>query len=436
MKPTNVYNLGSEGVNVDTDDVHLRDGELRSAQNLQIDPAGGLGGVRRRDGMANLNASALAGSVTGVIALPLPDRSQLARYFYAPIDGESSNRWRKSSDGTTWANAPSEGEIPQAATDLSIVTYGITDGVKRALRWQGFNNKLYYPGSDYSSLTTAPTIHVWDGTTDYELVTCPKNPYTTNGNTAGILSIVPYSPTELLVSTYDQTDVPHGRVLMLSITTGRIITIGPETDLPGWTQNLVVWNGRVWGGFSAGNSAVSATVRWARPEDVTWTTDVTLGASLYNVVDLVVFLGNLYIGTETQSSVSAVIQKRTPEGTWSTVLTGKPDFNPNYFGPFITDQAGTTLFAFDNSVDNVTVFKRIIKTTDGSTWALEYDVHTNVGASYNQAGMPVRDPNTGDIYWPVESASASGKILKRTNAGVWSIVDTAALRGPIGVIKF
>jgi hypothetical protein len=436
MKPINVYNLGEEGVNVDVGDVHLRDGELRSAQNVQIDPAGGLGGVRRRDGMDPLNGTPLAGSVTGVIALPLPDRSQLTRYFYAPIDGSSSNHFRKSSDGTTWANS-TEGEVPAERADFGSFGTGAQELYSGALRWQGFKNKLWYPGSDYTNNSTKPTIHVWDGAADYKFADIPNNP-NANAVAQGVMSFVPWSENFLLVSTYDATaSTGRGRIMLMDIRTGAFSALGPETDLPGLPMNMVVWQGRVWTGLVnlAGGSA--STVRWARPEDATWTTDLTLPTTLGYVIDLAVFQGNLYISTAADVGDSAEIRKRTSDGAWSIQYTSDGTGANNFLGPFIVNEDDTEIFAMQSTVSGGAKSATIISSTDGTTWAEEFDIDAEVSSSHAKAGMPILDPDTGDIYWPIKSTGAGDVILKRTAAGVWSSVDSSVdLRGPLGVIRF
>ena len=435
IKPINVYNLGEEGVNVDSDDVHVRDGELRSAQNWQIDTAGGLGGIRRRDGLAALNGSALAGSVTGIVALPLPDRSGLTRYFYAAIDGAAANFFRKSSDGTTWANS-TDGSVPAERGDLGSFGTGAQELYSGALRWQGFKNKLYYPGSDYTPLTDPPTIHVWDGTSDYKFADVPANPNTGSIPPQAVLSIVPYSDSQLLISTYDDAGtLGRGRILLMDTNTGSFYQLGPETDLGGLPMNMCVWQGQVWTGLVnlAGGSA--STVRRIRPGDTAWTTDLTLPTSLGYVIDLVVYRGNLYISTAADVGDSAEIRKRTSDAVWSIVHTSDGTGANNFVGPFIVNLAGTTAFAMQSTVSGGAKAAILLSTTDGTTWSEAYDIDANVSTSHVHAGMPIMDTN-GDIYWPLKSSGSGDKLIKRTNAGVFSIVDTADLRGPIGIINF
>ena len=439
-KPTNVYNLGEEGVNVDSDDVHLRDGELRSAQNLQIDSAGGLGGIRRRDAYLELNSSAMSTPVGGVIAIPLPDRSLLSKYYYAAGEGaDTSIRWRKSSDaGTTWADS-TDGEIPQATADLG--SGGSAFNFSGALRWQGFKNRLWYPGSDYTLGTNRPTVHVWDGTTDYKFAEIPNNP-SSNAIPRGVTSFVPYDDSHLLVGTYDdEGTVGRGRILLMDVKNGTFVELGSETDLNGGVPfNFCVYNGRVWAGFVNLAGGSSTTVRYCRFGDPTWTTDsgLSLPTSMGYVVDIVSFLGKLYIGTAIDVGDNPEIRERDQEGTWTIRHTGAGGADAlDYMGPFQVTLDGLTCLAGQFQNDGPT---GILESTDGVTWTQQYDIRSNLGASYMKSGMPVLDRDTGSIFWPVMAAGAADAILKRTSGGTWSIVHATALtkdlRGPIGIIKY
>ena len=366
-KPLNVYNLGEEGVNVDSDDVHVRDGELRAAQNFQVDPAGGLGGIRRRDGLNDLN-TALAGAVTGIIALPLPDRSALTRTFYAPIDSEAANFFRKSTNGTTWANS-TNGSVPASRDDFGTFGTGSQELYSGAMRWAGFNNRLYYPGSDYVAGTDLPTIHVWDGTTDYKFTEIPRNPNEAATIPRGVLSFVPYDENRLIVTTYDSTGgTGLGRVLLLNVNTGQWSQVGPETSLAGLPMNTAVWQGKIWTGLINLSGGSATTVRWARPEDATWTTDLTTPVTLGYVIDLAVFQGNLYIALAADVGDSAEIRKRTSDGTWSIVLTADGTGASNFLGPLIVNDDDTKIFAFWSSVSGGGApTERISESSDGSS---------------------------------------------------------------------
>ena len=432
MGKIDIYNLGQLGVNVDADDIHLKDGELRESQNFQLDPAGGLGGIRRRDGMTALNSSALAGDVTGVIALPLTNQAALARKFYIPYNDNNvgSNTWRTSTDGTTWTSVTT-GAKPQQDEDLGAV--GLLLG-GAALRWTTLENKIYFPGHAYKTTSTNPTVDVFDGTTSAVLAQIPPNPNTATTTPIGIFSIVPYSKTQLLVSTFDSTTGNgRSRVMILDIQTGSLAQLGPETDIQSMILQPFVIAGRVWiGTYNNGGSAAS-TVRWIRPGDPTWTTDHTTSTALGYCYGMTSFLGNIYAGFGADAGTSAVIKQRTSDGVWSTVHTSDGTGASNYCGPLITSKDGLTAYAYRWSVSGgAAPIGRVLKSTDGASWTQDYDAGGVAGES--QSGQPILDPDdSGFVWWALTdvTGTSAGSLL-RNNAGTYTNVDEQTTgRGPI-----
>lgn len=445
-KKVNVYNLGEMGVNIDSSPIHSKDGELLRAQNWQTDPTGLQGGIRRRDGLAKLNTGAMAGSVSGIIGLPLPDLSLLTRHFYATVEDGTGNNFRHSTDGTTWAYVTS-GSKPRQAADLGSLGTGSQALYSLANKFATLNNKMYYPGHDYTPGTTPPTIHVFDGTNDYVLCYISQNPYVSGSICRGVYSITPFSDTQLLVSTYDDnTAIGRGRVLLLDTTSGALTHIAPETDIQfGGGLNPFVFQGKVWLGSIHGSGGTGPTIAWARLQDKTWTIDVDPGslpaaftASTGYIINGVVFLGELYVSVAADTPTNGRICKRTNAGVWSVAKQNDGTGANNFLGPLIVSKDGNTIFAYWSSVSGgAAPVNRIISSTDGATWATDYDVSANVGASYSATGMPLLDEN-GDIYWPslAGAPGASAKMLKRTTGGVWSIVDTYAGAGQLMRIRF
>lgn len=435
MKPVNVYNMGEEGVNVDVDEVHLRDGELRSAQNWQIDPAGGIGGVRRRDGMAAFS-SGLSGSLKGMIGLPLPDRSQLTRRFYAAMDDDDAGRWRTSTDGTTWSDTGANGmEQPRRLSDWAGVSGGSLELILHSSPYVTLNNKLYYAGSDYTQGTTVPTIHVWDGTTDYQISEIPINPSIPGDIPECVAAMYPYNESSIIVSSWDATG---GRVFLMDVTTGAMTQLGAETVLGSIPFSFAVYQGAIYMGLVNGSGGSTSTIRYCRPGDATWTTDFTTTSATGYVVGLCVFKGKLYAGLAADSLSSSLIKQRDSEGTWTTVRTNASTDPINYYGPFILSSDGATMFVVEGTVSGpgATPVTSLLKTTDGSAYTTDLDVEAHLSsAAYAASGCLVRDTN-GDIYWVMHTAGAADKILKRTAAGTWSTVDTDLLAGQINYISF
>lgn len=125
---------------------------------------------------------------------------------------------------------------------------------------------------------------------------------------------------------------------------------------------------------------------------------------------------------------------------WTTVYTSDGTGAGNYVGPMIVTQDGGTLLAFFNNISGGATPKvRILASVDGVVWTTDYNISGALSDSYGRSGMPLLDDN-GDIYWPLASGSAgaaTGGVLKRTAAGVWSVVLSGLtnVRGPLGIIR-
>lgn len=439
----NVYDMALKGVNVTEDPIHLTDGELTKAQNLQIDPVLKRGAVRRRDGLARLNGAALAGAVTGLAPLPLPDLSTLTRYFYEAWDdaltGPTANTFRTSPDGAVWTTGVLAVR-PQRAAQLPAAI----NPAEMAVKWSVLRNKLYYPGNDYTETgasATPMTIHVWDGTADFVLCLIPIHPsFNFGADTQGVLAITPYSSELLILTTVDGNGATaRGRVMILDITSGQITQLGVETALTGAPLGLLVYNGRIFIGTFIGN-LTAGKVFSLRLGDATLTDSGLVLALGEGVTDMIVFLGDLYVGTSAgwpaANAIPSHIKKfTTSTGAWSTAATNGSTALGNRYGPFILSSDGLTAFCFFCTRGGQ---QDILKSTDGAAWTSDYDITVNVGATFIQSGRPVRDAN-GDIYWVIYNSSQAGKIIKRTAAGVWSIADSAAniqVRGPLNTLRY
>ena len=444
MGKLNCYNMAEQGVNVTKSPIHLDDGELTRAQNWQTDPALADGAIRRRDGMSKLNSSALAGSVKGLIALPLPSEFTTTRTFYAAIDDATTNSWRRSTDGATWATITTS-TLRKAATTAHANGAGHTwEGVARGVvNWASFGQKIYFPGDDYTTsedggTTTGPTVYSWDGTTESKLFTVPTSPFA-DDNALAITSIIPYSSSDLIVAVADYNTAAadaHTRILLYDTVTGSLEQVGAGTNIVGNSFVPYVYQGRIWVAAVNFEIATTIAVMWARPGDSTFTSDANFEAAAVGGISMVEFLGSLYLGTHSSAATVARIRKRTAAtAAWSNVVSTDGSGTGQYAGPLIVDSAGTTLLSYINYGNGTAPLIRIIKTTDGTTWSTDLDVVADLGAGFTVSGFPYTDSN-GDIYWPLRKADNTGFIKKRTSAGTWSTVDTIAnLRGTMQALK-
>lgn len=348
-----VYNL-TRGVVVDKSAVHEEDGELLEAQNWQVDAVGGLGSVRRRDGLAALNAAPLGGPVLGAIGVPLPDRALYQRVLYLALN-RGPYTFKLSLDGVTWTDAT----LP--APPVHEATLGLEGGFPfgdAAMQWRGFNDVLYYPGNDYSPTgPSLPSIHAWDGQTDVVIARIPINASVTPGTAGawGVTSLLPWSPTQLLVTVADRNVTPgtgRMRVLLLDVRNGSLTEIGPDTDLIHGhaIAGLVEWQGRVWtAGVNAPAGGPLQTF-WTRPGDPTWTLDDSFSTTHGYCTGLVEFKGNLYQGSAADAGANGLIRRRghsTVLGGLSTVAGGSTTVAG---GSTVVDGGSTIVRAGDSTV--------------------------------------------------------------------------------------
>lgn len=446
----NVYNLGSKGVVVDKSEIHTEDGELLRAQNAQVDTAGAMGAIRRRDGLSKLT-SALAGAVRGVIGLPLPNLATLTRHFFVGFDnsgGAGTGSWRTSTDGTTWTTLGTGNTAPVIPASSSLS--GLTVAGFLLTTWVTLNNRFYYPGNDYTVSSQNPTIHVFDGVTDAILCTIPQNPYASAGTfPLAVLSIIPYSATQLVISTADGSSGDCGRVFLLDVTTGQLTHLGPQTNINAAGVSLplipVLHQGKIWYASWNTSGGVASKVYWIRPGDLTWTHDANGDTGTGNGYchGAASFKGDLYFGYIADIGVAGLLRKRvTSDGSFSTVRTVGSTSLGNGIHALIVSPDGTKLYMFENlatsagaGTSNANI-QRVLS-YDGSAFTTEFDIGSTINNNYNRSGAPVFDDN-GDLYWPFFGTALICQIAKRTAAGAWSLVDTAALplRGPIVKLSY
>jgi len=421
----NVFNLGAKGVNVVKSPVHLDDGELTSAQNIQIDAVKSLGGIRKRDGAVRLNGTVMTGSGKGIINLPLPDRSTYVRRFFVPYDygagAVGSNTFWTSTDGSTWT-AGTRGVVPQQNNDVS--SFGF---VSVATRICVHRNRMYYPGH------TAGEIHAYDGDadTDYKLVTLPRNPRDSTGPIA-VMQIIPYSSTFLVISTYDSTS--RGRVFLLNVLNGQLQQLGQETDMGAVPAVLHVYNGKIYVGQHNVAGGSKPKLYWVRPGDATMTEDTGFTAAITTskgyIHSMVTFLGELYLGVGSDVLSSSYICKRDKDGAWTTGIdTNDGNGANNYVKPLIVSQDGLTMYVYRNSVSGgASPIYRIRTTTDGAAYSAGYNAGDVVNGS---AAIPWIDTN-GDIYFVLYTQSGGNGNIVKLSGGSYSVVKaTSALSSSI-----
>ena len=426
-----LYDLGARGVVLNESPVHKQPGDLTKAQNVYHSKEEGMGGLRKRPGLTKVNAIAAAGSITGITNLPFPDTDSDVVTLYASAAREDTDwgttLWRTSTNGTTWANATT----PSAAQD--IVTQQTGDwNVTVATPIASLSGKIYYPGNDYTVGTTAPTLHCWDGTTDFTVFKVPDHPSYAGTRPRAIYGMVAANGM-LYFSTLDRAqsgNAPNhaGRVFEYNPDNGSVQQIGtafgPNSGeaTGGWPYAMVWWLGRLWVTTNSysGSAGDDGTVKWIRPGiDTTWTSDVTFTDLLG--LSMAVFNSALYVGcrsTLTAGTGQAVIRKRTAAGTWSTDDSGTANEDGHYSSLVVFSSA---LYAARVTVQ--AGGSEVIRKYDGTSWTTDQNVWTLTATDRNVGGQLVSA--FSKLYYLARTTlgTADAEILQ-LSGGTWTLVNT------------
>ncbi len=334
-----LYNLGSLGVDVDKDALHLEDGELTKAQNASQDPLGGSGGLRKRQGLTKFNAIAGAGSVVGGMGVPLSYEGTLSTAIHTIYLGRwnsptASLGWYTTTDAfaTALATTITSGVPGNPAPPINENTApGLFNGGRYAWTRPSvmYQKRMYYAGDGYTLGTSNPTIRVFDGVTDRQLTRIPYSPALAAVSRA-ILCMAALNNT-IYLTTFDggssATATIVGRVFQLA-TDGTLTQIGAVFPT-GRVPFCLTWAfGKLWVGTHAGGQVGHGTtveVYFIRPGiDTTWTLDRTVAGANVGVMALGSYQGALYACYMRDDATTAAgfIEKRTALGVWSTVESG------------------------------------------------------------------------------------------------------------------
>lgn len=407
----NVFNLGANGVNVDLNPLQLTDGELTKSQNaIQVD-----GGLRKRRGLLKINSVAAAGAINGAIAVQLgvgsagnesptltPDSGAfnvlMGRYITSATSGWQTTTTAFTPVVTTGGpdgyDATATPVNPEILRDAMF--NGEVGGVKGLFSiYPGhasvvYKGRLFYAGNDYVLGTTAPTLRMWDGSTDYLLLRLPpRNGVVRQGIVAmliggdNLIYLITYdagsTATSNLTTTVFQLD-PENRVLSQI---GDVFPQGAVQNVPvtalGWGQN------RLWARTTTMQAGdVHYYTYFFRPGvDTAWTLDETVNESRGGL-DVITYQGRIFFSMQENpaSVVGAVVRVRSTLGVYSTAKTALalesagPDmasFGSNHFGKMITFGGNLYVSYWNNNGNR---FSRIYK-FDGTTWTVVYASTSN-----------------------------------------------------------
>lgn len=426
----NVYTLGSEGVNVVDSPIHLKNGEVRRAQNAAFPTAEGQGGLGMRGGLARINGSAMASSVAGLINVPLPAPGSITRSFHAALMTADSDTWAVSTDSTTFA----EGTTPnraQTIAQLPSFSYFCNRGML------SFNRKIYFFGSDYTVASSAPPVRIYDGVTDFESFRVPFNP----SSGAGTYSIAGLDwcvhNNRIYFSVYDPGGVApdhKGRVFGFDPDTGLIEQIGNAfgnaagENAGGMPFCLASYNGYLVAGTYGIAGLGRGRVYKIRPgEDTTWTQVYQEPVGGGYIISMAAFRGDLFFGTSADAGNTAYVRRFT---NFLTGATANSDSGPttggsHYFGALIA--YNSELYATFVDIGSTVHIRKF----DGSSWSTDRDVdaldqqrHVGQAFVYNSV-----------LYLAFAASAAGGTngFLLRKAAGTYTKpMNNVNLRGFFG----
>jgi hypothetical protein len=444
------YGLWEKGVVLDKDPTKIEDNELRNAQNAYFDDAGDQGALCTRDGFLKLNSGAAAGSILGLVGVPIArpvTRTFLGgRYTTVPVLG-----WNVSTD--EWATAGTSGGpdsldangTPRDPQRLWTGPWGIGTSAGRDRILGGrpavtYRNKFYYAGNDYTAGMTAPTIRVYDGVTDSLLTRIPPLDST---QTVAILCMIAANG-QLYVSTYDTGNAGaltvKVRIFAVDPYSGAVRQLGSRFPLSPETVRVpyaLAWHwGRLWTHTVGGGITSTSHVYVIRPDfDADWTLDVTNAATL-QATQMLSFNGSLYIATISDSGAAPLVRVRDTTGAYATsraavaneggAVPAMAGFGVNgHFGAMVNFN-GALYVAFFNQEGIAATgdrYTRIYK-FDGMTWTIPYSPAKNT-----ESAVPFHHAlvHNGKLYFissPAYNTSGSecGVILKTSDGASYTIV--------------
>lgn len=401
----NVYNLGELGINITKSPIHHADGELLSCQNGEFYAEAGLAALRKRAGLQRLNSSVLAGTVMGVLGVPLPAPN--SRNIYIALGNALGvTSWERTPTVLTDVPFNDGVQIAGSHTTLDLNAVSTIQPICQ------FIGRFFYPAA-----TARGRILCYDGVTEFEACRLPISS----------LDAVTF----LFVHRnriYIGTSVTSPRVYVLNPFTGEVTETGAafvgETPHCGCS-----WLGKVWVGTTG---AAQGKIYSARAGDAAFVLDRSSGAGLSTYTSVATYKGDLYAATLGLAGTAAVIEKRTPAGVWSTSKTGPHSVQFNYFDGLAV--CNGELFAFyrvDGATDICSVYK-----FDGVSWTLDKDL---LAVGGDQVGGRVVVGNTLYVV-TVDAADATfRKVFSRSSAGVWAEVlktgnSIASQQGYVGFI--
>lgn len=434
----NIFNLGESGIDLVSTPLHAKDGSLQRAQNAEFFLDQGKGGLRQRPPLRRLIASAVAQAIGGFVSVPLADP-----YAYSIYALDNTNAvWKVSTDlGVTWAAASatilSQTDLTVAryafSTDAAVsnpngwrTNFGLLENAQRKAYWiRDPSSPGANPGGGANAAITG--INAFDGTRTYELVhtgaRIPSALFLYQGSLYFAMTVFDAVPKSYGLYKVD--------LVTSEVSLAPIALIGD--DATSGTQYREVVNaglshlGRVWwltGFKDTGTNTRKARVLSANPYSTAWTEETTAAAGLEHYTDGAVFQGNLYVGTLAKNGTAAIIQKRTPDGTWSTARSGTSAVRSNiFYGLKVYENALYAIYGQFYGSASVEVHKY-----DGSSWTTDLTYTAGTDGSGNTT-LPWKLQVVGPTLFLVYAQAISSVSGQRKVGGAWATMASSGFAG-------
>ncbi len=426
----NVYNLGALGVNVDKNPVQLEDGELTKAQNAIHDPAGSMGGLRKRPGLIEVNSGAVSGSVFGIMNVPLAPIS--VRRFLVGIDQAVTAVYQWVTTTDDFANT-STATTPAQVNDPADELFGSAIWNNLCSKGASLDGYILYVG-DHAADAAIP-VRLYDGVQDRELFKIPINTNAVANATAGEYSASQSAVRQMLVrgnkiyivvhdfhntaSTFDN----YSRVVEYDLESGVLRQIGQGAS-GGITADIgdggVAFTcieehqGYLYAGVGSvdGINSTDAGVWRIRPDvETSWTVDYS-GSANEVPLSLKSYKGLLYAAFTDYDAGAAPLKVRSATGTWSnsTTIGGATTNNAWVMMEVFADNLYAT--SYENAATDVSRIHKF----DGSSWSIVKTIET---AADPKIGVHILLHNE-KIYVLCRNQAKAGLVTHSTDGSSWT----------------
>lgn len=413
---------GQHGLYLDTMPGASPDGSWRRLVNAEFTETNnrttgrGQGGMRKRGGIAASSAN-LGAPVVSVAGVPLPSEMDFSAVLMLAMNTAAggTSGWKKSTDGTTFTDIAAS-TLPRAYQNRAWA--GVNFDEERPSRCAIFRRSLYYPSNNYTEANPPndpPPVALYAGDgRGYDVFDVPQNPLLAQTSYA-VMDMIALNSAIYFVA-FDQSG--SARCFKFDPIAGILSVVGnPFAPASGSAMSLAWYQGRLWVGTYAIPGTAKGYIYSLNPfnREMDWTLERTSANNAGGYHQLIQYGDDLFACTDADAVGTAVIERRTAAGVWSTSFTAAAAGTSRFSGAIVFDDK---LFVGWYKWSATT--QSLIKVYNGSSWSTDKDIKADY--ALKAPGQPtVFD---GALYWPVfdaaDSISATNFLMKRTTGGVYS----------------